>query len=195
MDGMDVFQIAPERVRERVGYLPQDVRLFSGTLKENLLLGLPLLGDSKILAACEATGLAQAVKAHPKGLDLPITEGGKGLSGGQRQLVGITRMLLVQPKTLLMDEPTASMDAQTERRVMSTLFEQMPSDHSIVVVTHKPNLLPKVDRVVVLSGGRIVLDGPRDEVLGAIRQRVDEKLGQGTAAQDEASNDDKEGTS
>jgi len=176
IDGLDMTQVAPELIRERVGYLPQDVRLFSGTLKENLLLGLPLMNDSTVLAACEATGLAQAISSHPKGLDLPILEGGKGLSGGQRQLVGITRMLLAKPSVLLMDEPTASMDSQSELRVMQRLFEQTPKDHSIVVVTHKPGVLPQVDRLVVMDRGRIVMDGPRDAVLQALKERVDKAM-------------------
>jgi ATP-binding cassette subfamily C protein LapB len=176
IDDLDLFHVAPEIIREKIGYLPQDVRLFSGTLRDNLLLGLPLASDSKILEACQSTGLAQAIRSHPKGLDLPISEGGKGLSGGQRQLVGITRMLLAQPKILIMDEPTASMDAQSEARVMRQIFDNMPADHSIIVVTHKPGLLPNVDRVLVMNEGRIVMDGPRDAVLGEIKQRVEKQV-------------------
>ena len=176
IDDLDLFHVAPEIIREKIGYLPQDVRLFSGTLRDNLLLGLPLASDSKILEACQATGLSQAIKSHPKGLDLPISEGGKGLSGGQRQLVGITRMLLGKPKILIMDEPTASMDTQTEVRVMQQLFKNMPADHTIIVVTHKPGLLPNVNRVVVMNEGRIVMDGPREAVLGEIKERVEQQV-------------------
>ena len=176
IDDLDLFHVAPEIIREKIGYLPQDVRLFSGTLRDNLLLGLPLSSDSKILEACQSTGLAQSIRSHPKGLDLPISEGGKGLSGGQRQLVGITRMLLAQPKILIMDEPTASMDAQSEARVMQQIFQNIPADHSIIVVTHKPGLLPNVNRVVVMNEGRIVMDGPRDAVLSDIKERVEKQV-------------------
>ena len=170
IDGMDVTQIAPEFVREHIGYLPQDVRLFNGTLRENLTLGLPTPSDTRLLQACSLTGMDQIIQAHPKGLELPITEGGRGLSGGQRQLVGLTRLLLAQPKVMLLDEPTASMDAALETRVMKHLFEEMDPASVIVVVTHKIGLLTHVNRIVVVDKGRVVLDGPRDEVLLRLRQ-------------------------
>jgi ATP-binding cassette subfamily C protein LapB len=170
LDQVDMVHLAPEFVREHVGYLPQDVRLFNGTLRHNLTLGLPLPSDSQILKAAAMTGLDQVIQNHPKGLELEIAEGGRGLSGGQRQLVGLTRMLLATPKVLLLDEPTASMDAKLENRVMQHLFEQMPQDSAIVVVTHKPSVLNYVSRILVVDKGRVVLDGPRDEVLNRLRQ-------------------------
>lgn len=170
LDQVDMVHLAPEFVREHVGYLPQDVRLFNGTLRHNLTLGLPMPGDSQILKAAALTGLDQVIQNHPLGLELMIAEGGRGLSGGQRQLVGLTRMLLASPKVLLLDEPTASMDAKLENRVMHHLFEQMPQDSAIVVVTHKPSVLSYVSRILVVDKGRVVLDGPRDEVLNRLRQ-------------------------
>ncbi|MEY2620718.1 MAG: Toxin translocation ATP-binding protein [Pseudomonadota bacterium] len=170
LDKIDVTQLAPEFVREHVGYLPQDIRLFQGTLRDNLILGLPLPSDSQILKAAAMTGLDQIIQQHPKGLELEITEGGKGLSGGQRQLVGLTRLLLAQPSMMLLDEPTASMDAQTEVRVMTHLFQEVKPDSTLVIVTHKPNFLPLVQRIIVVDRGRIVIDGPRDEVLNRLRQ-------------------------
>jgi ATP-binding cassette subfamily C protein LapB len=169
LDKIDITHLAPEFVREHIGYLPQDVRLFQGTLRDNLILGLPLPSDSQILKAASMTGLDQIIQQHPKGLGLEITEGGKGLSGGQRQLVGLTRLLLAQPRIMLLDEPTASMDAQTEIRVMTHLFEEIKADSTLVIVTHKPNFLPLVQRVIVVDRGRVVLDGPRDEVLTRLR--------------------------
>lgn len=172
LDDVDVTHLAPEYVRESMGYLPQDVRLFNGTLRDNLTLGLPMPSDTQILRAAAMTGLDSAIQNHPKGLELTIAEGGRGLSGGQRQLVGLTRMLLACPKVLLLDEPTASMDGQLEIKVMRHLFQEMPKDAVIVVVTHKPALLPHVDRVLVMDRGRIVLDGPRDEVLSRLSQNT-----------------------
>ena len=165
LDGVDMDHLAPEFLREHIGYLPQDVRLFNGSLRENLTLGLPTPSDSRILRAASLTGLDQSIQNHPKGLELQITEGGRGLSGGQRQLVGLTRLLLAQPRILLLDEPTASMDGQLEARVMQHLFEEMPKDALLVVVTHKVGILPHVGRIIVVDKGRVVLDGPRDEVL------------------------------
>ena len=170
LDGVDVTQLAPEFVREHIGYLPQDVRLFHGTLRENLTLGLPSPSDSQILKACEATGLDRVIQGHPKGMELEIAEGGRGLSGGQRQLVGLTRLLLMQPRLLLLDEPTASMDGALEAMVMKHLFTGLPPESTVVAVTHKPALLPHVSRLIVLDRGRVVLDGPRDQVLARLQK-------------------------
>lgn len=169
LDDIDVMHLAPEFVREHVGYLPQDVRLFQGTLRDNLTLGLPSPSDSQLLHAAAMTGLDQVIQKHPKGLELEISEGGRGLSGGQRQLVGLTRLLLMQPRLMLLDEPTASMDAQLESQVMKHLFEELPRDAALVVVTHKPGLLVHVNRIVVIDQGRVVIDGPRDQVLARLR--------------------------
>lgn len=170
LDGIDMTQLAPEFVREHIGYLPQDVRLFNGTLRDNLTLGLPAPNDSLVLRAARLTGLDQVIQNHPKGLGLEINEGGRGLSGGQRQLVGLTRLLLAQPRIMLLDEPTASMDTQLEARVMKHLFEDIAANSVLVVVTHKVGLLPHVDRIIVVDKGRIVADGPRDQILARMRQ-------------------------
>ena len=170
LDGVDMTHLAPEFVREHVGYLPQDVRLFNGTLRDNLTLGLPSPSDSQILKACQATGLDRVIQGHPKGLELEITEGGRGLSGGQRQLVGLTRLLLMQPRLMLLDEPTASMDGALETMVVKHLFGGMPPDSTVIAVTHKPALLPHVSRLIVLDRGKVALDGPRDQVLARLQK-------------------------
>ena len=165
LDDMDMSLVASEFVREQIGYLPQEVRLFNGTLRDNLVLGLPALSDSQILKAAALTGLDQAIQNHPSGLEINISEGGKGLSGGQRQLVGLTRLLLARPKVLLLDEPTASMDTRLEEFVMQHLFEQLPDDSVIVLATHKAGVLKHVNRIVVMDSGKVTLDGPKQEVL------------------------------
>jgi ATP-binding cassette subfamily C protein LapB len=169
LDGVDMTHLAPEFVREHIGYLPQDVRLFQGTLRDNLTLGLASPSDSQILRVAAMTGLDQVIQSHPKGMELEISEGGKGLSGGQRQLVGLSRMLLLQPRIMLLDEPTASMDGQTETRIIQHLFKELAPESVLVVVTHKPALLAHVGRVIVVDQGRVVLDGPRDAVLARLR--------------------------
>jgi ATP-binding cassette subfamily C protein LapB len=170
IDDIDLFQIAQEFVREHIAYLPQDVRLFNGTLRENLTLGLPNPSDTVIMGAAKECGLANASARHPKGLELMIHEVGKGLSGGQRQLVGLTRMLIASPHVLLLDEPTASMDPSMEMYVLEHLFEKLPKSSTVVMATHKAASLKHVDRVIVMQQGSIALDGPRDEVLKKLTQ-------------------------
>jgi ATP-binding cassette subfamily C protein LapB len=172
LDDMDMSLVANEFVREHIGYLPQEVRLFNGTLRDNLVLGLPTLSDSQILKAAALTGLDQAIQNHPSGLEINISEGGKGLSGGQRQLVGLTRMLLARPKILLLDEPTASMDTRLEEFVMKHLFEQLPDDSVIVLATHKAGVLKHVNRIVVMDSGKVSLDGPKQEVLDFLAEQA-----------------------
>jgi ATP-binding cassette subfamily C protein LapB len=171
LDGTDMALLAPGFVREHIGYLPQDVRLFKGTLRDNLTMGLPSPSDTQVLAAARRTGLDVAVSQHPRGFGLEIAEGGRGLSGGQRQLVGLTRLLIAEPRILLLDEPTASMDGDMEDRVMAALFGALDPQGVAVVVTHKVRLLQHVSRVIVMEGGRVVLDGPRDAVLQALKNK------------------------
>ncbi len=172
-DGIDIRHISPEFIRKNFGYLPQDVKLFGGTLRENLLMGLPLVSDGELVQVCEATGLNRLIAAHPMGLDLEIAEGGRGLSGGQRQLVGLTRLLLAKPRVLLMDEPTASMDAKSEQKVMAHLFGETKQDQSIIVVTHKVAVLPHVDRIIIIDDSKIAADGPRNKIIAALKTQAD----------------------
>ena len=164
--------IAPEYLREHIGYLPQDVRLFNGTLRENLILGLPSPTDDQILDAASKTGLDKIIQSHPKGLGLQISEGGRGLSGGQRQVVGLTRMILAKPKIIILDEPTASMDNDLESFVMKNLFAQASKDATIIFATHKLPLLGLADKVLLINKGEIMLYGPRNEVIQKISSAV-----------------------
>jgi len=170
LDDLDVSHIAREAMSRQVGYLQQDHRLFQGTLRENLLVGMTDPGDDVLQQALQATGLAQLVANHPRGLELPIYEGGKGLSGGQKQLVAFTRLVLSRPRILLLDEPTASMDEALEQRCLLVLQGEEFAGCTLVVVTHKPALLSLVSRLVVVAGGRVVLDGPKNEVLARLQQ-------------------------
>lgn len=170
LDGLDMQQIARGHLSERIGYCPQDVKLLAGTLRDNLLAGLSGIEDSKILHACQITGLSALIAAHPKGFDLDIAEGGGGVSGGQKQLIALTRLLLASPDVWLLDEPTAAMDEQTEQRGLAALRQAIAPEQTLVLVTHKPVLLGLVDRLVILAPSGIVMDGPRDAVLDKLRQ-------------------------
>ena len=171
LNDIDLEQIAKPKLAESIGYLPQDGRLLGGTLRENLTLGLADPGDDSIIAAAKATGLYEAVIAsHPQGLQMPIHEGGTGLSGGQRQLVNLTRVFLRKPCVWLLDEPTASLDRTVEQQMVRTLGAAMQPQDTLVLVTHKPELLQLVDRVIVVAKHQVVMDGPRDEVLAKLKQ-------------------------
>ena len=165
MDGVDIHQIDPSRFRQAVGYMTQDVRLFSGTLKENLLLGAGDVGDDLMLEIARVAGMDRIAASHPRGFDLQIFEGGGGLSGGQKQAVGLARLMLANPHVFLLDEPTAAMDQQTEREFIERFGAWLGSDRSLVIATHKPSILSLVSRIIVLEQGKVILDGPRDKVL------------------------------
>jgi ATP-binding cassette subfamily C protein LapB len=171
LDNLDLDHIHRQVLSQHIGYLQQDHRLFQGTLRENLLIGLPDPGDDALLAAMRRTGMDHLVASHPKGLGRPIMEGGKGLSGGQKQLVAFTRLILCNPSILLLDEPTATMDEEQERRCLSVLAQEAQAGKTMVIVTHKPSVLPLVTRLIVVAGNSIVLDGPRDVVLQQLQQR------------------------
>jgi ATP-binding cassette subfamily C protein LapB len=172
LDNLDLAHINRQVVSQYVGYLQQDHRLFQGTLRENLLIGLPDPGDDALIAAMKRTGMDRFVASHPKGLGRAITEGGKGLSGGQKQLVAFTRLVLCSPNVMLLDEPTATMDDEQERRCLNVLAQEAQAGKTLVIVTHKQSLLPLVTRIIVIAGNSIVLDGPRDAVLQQLQQRT-----------------------
>jgi ATP-binding cassette subfamily C protein LapB len=170
LDDMELSHISKPVLAEHMGYLQQDGRLFAGSLRDNLVLGLLDPGDSVILEAAKRTGLLQAViTVHPKGLQQEIFEGGSGLSGGQRQLVNLTRVFLRQPAIWLLDEPTASMDRALELQVTQALRQSLQSQDTLVLVTHKGELLELVDRLIVIANHQIVMDGPKEQVLARLQ--------------------------
>ncbi|MDP4300759.1 ATP-binding cassette domain-containing protein [Leptothrix discophora] len=169
LDGMDIAQIHAGWVTANIAYMPQTSWLGSGTLRDNLLLGQPDLGDEAVIEACRKTGLWRLIGQNAKGLDMPISEGGRGLSGGQRQLVALTRHLVADKRIWLLDEPTSGMDEGMEQHCVAVLGEALRSvdgGRTLLLVTHRPALLALVERVVVIdAAGGVVLDGPRDQVL------------------------------
>jgi ATP-binding cassette, subfamily C, bacterial LapB len=170
LDGLDIQQIDRDLLSERVGFCPQQPRLFAGTLRDNLLMGVAAINEDRLLEVCRRTGVADVIARHPKGLDLPIVEGGEGLSGGQKQLVALTRLILSQPNVWLLDEPTASMDEQAEARCLATLRDCIGQDQTAVLVTHKPTVLSMVDRIIVLTDKGIVADGRKAEIAQTLQQ-------------------------
>lgn len=167
VDGIDLRQVDPAEYRSRVGFVSQEPRLFVGTLRDNVMMGRAHLDASRLVEVAKLTGLDRVVAGHPMGWDLPVGEMGQLLSGGQRQLVALARALVTKPQILLMDEPTSSMDAQSEMAFLRQLRDAAGTA-TLVVVTHRPAVLELVQRIVVVDGGRIVMDGPRDQVLAAL---------------------------
>ncbi len=166
LDDVDIAHLSKPILAENMGYVQQDGRLFAGSLRDNLILGQMDPGDDVILEAARKTGLLPAVIAqHPKGLQQDIFEGGTGLSGGQKQLVNITRAFLRKPKIWLLDEPTASMDRALEQQLTQALKNAIGPHDTLVLVTHKGEMLELVDRVMVVANHQIVLDGPKAQVL------------------------------
>jgi ATP-binding cassette subfamily C protein LapB len=162
LDDIDLAHIAKPTLADHMGYVQQDGRLFAGTLRDNLILGQLDPGDESILQAARLTGLMQAViMVHPKGLQQEIFEGGTGLSGGQRQLVNLTRAFLRQPSIWLLDEPTASMDRSLELHITQALKSVLKPQDTLILVTHKAEMLELVDRVIVIANHQVVMDGPK----------------------------------
>jgi len=170
LDDVDLAHLSKPLLADHLGYLPQDGRLISGTLRDNLLLGLVDPGDEALLDAAKVTGLyASVIASHPNGLQQEIAEGGTGLSGGQRQLVNLTRVFLKKPRIWLLDEPSASLDRALEMQLVGALQQALQPEDTLILVTHKPDMLPLVDRLIVIANQQILLDGPRDAVLARLQ--------------------------
>jgi ATP-binding cassette subfamily C protein LapB len=164
LDGTEMNQIEPRDLRRLIGYLGQDVRLFSGTLRDNLNLTMLERDDERLFRALDFAGLGPFVKGHHKGLDLEIKDAGAGLSIGQRQSIGWARLWLQDPAICLLDEPTAALDQQLEKTLVSRL-EKWLAGRTAVIATHRAPILALTERTMVLQGGRMTVDGPRDKVM------------------------------
>ena len=171
VDGVDIRQLDPLQLRRHIGYVPQDVSLFAGTLRDNIVAGggNDRVDDEALLRAIEIAGLDSLVNSHPRGVDLEVGERGQALSGGQKQAVAIARAVVQDPPILLLDEPTSSMDNASEEAFKANLTNVAPGK-TILVVTHRTSLLSLVDRIIVMDAGKVVADGPRDTVVEALRK-------------------------
>ncbi len=169
IDQIDGRQIDPAELRRSIGFVPQDITLFYGTLRDNLTMSLPAADDAAVLRAAEMGGLLEFVNSHPQGFDMMIGERGESLSGGQRQRVALGRALIGEPSILLLDEPTGALDHTSEEEMKARLREYAVG-RTMLVVTHRTSLLDLVERLIVIDNGRIVADGPKDTVVQALRQ-------------------------
>jgi ATP-binding cassette, subfamily C, bacterial LapB len=173
-DGIDIQQLDPLNLRKHIGYVSQDITLFSGTLKENVVYKHPQATNEQIIKVAKLSGIEDFINRHPKGFDMQVGERGDGLSGGQRQAISVARALVVPSPILLLDEPTNMMDNTTENRLIRNLKEYI-EDKTTVVVTHKMSLLTLVDRVIVMDEGRVILDGEKNAVIKQLNGGKDGK--------------------
>lgn len=164
VDSVDVQQIEPAELRSRLGYVGQDAQLFQGTLRENLVLSDSWISDARVIDVLQQLDMYKMLASHPRGLDMLLTEAGGGLSGGQRQLLAMARMMLRDPALVFLDEPTSMMDQTTEAKVIEVLGRWLQG-RTLVLSTHRLQLLVWTERLALLENGQIVLSGPRDDVL------------------------------
>lgn len=169
IDGVDSRQIDPAELRRSIGYVPQDLTLFYGSLRDNIVLASPHVDDAALLAAAHISGIDEFVDTHPRGFDMLVGERGESLSGGQRQGVAIARAVVNDPSILLLDEPTGAMDFTSEENIKARL-RAFAVKKTMLVITHRTSLFELVDRIIVLDNGRVVADGAKEQVIEALRQ-------------------------
>jgi len=170
IDGIDISQIDPSDLRRNISYVPQDVTLFRGTVKENIVIQAPYANDAAVIKAAYISQTEDFVNLHPKGFDMEVGERGDGLSGGQRQSIAVARAFLVDNPLIIMDEPSNSMDNTTELKLLNSLKVAL-ADKTTILVTHKSTLLALVDRLLVIDQGRVVMDGAKEEVLARLNPK------------------------
>ena len=169
VDGIDVRQLDVSDLRYNIGYVPQDIQLFSGTLRDNLVSGARYVEDELVLQASELAGVHEFARLHPKGYELQVGERGQNLSGGQRQNIALARALLLDPPILLLDEPTSAMDNSGEERLKQRLSAVIGTK-TLLLVTHRASMLSLVDRLIIVDRGQIIADGPKGSVMEALKK-------------------------
>jgi ATP-binding cassette subfamily C protein LapB len=170
IDGIEIRQIDPADLRRNMGYLPQNLVLFAGSVRDNLGLGAPLADDAAMLRAAALAGLEEHVRRDPRGFEMPVGERGEALSGGQRQAVALARALVLDPPILLLDEPTHAADHSSEERFKARLANEL-AGRTLLLITHRESMLTAVNSLIVFDRGRIVAQGPKDAVVKALAER------------------------
>ncbi|MBU2328661.1 MAG: ATP-binding cassette domain-containing protein, partial [Alphaproteobacteria bacterium] len=171
IDGVDIRQYHMSEVRSAVAVAGQSSDLFSGTVKENLLIGRADATDEELLEVARMTGVEEFVSRHPRGFDMPVGERGSNLSSGQKQAMTIARLLLTKPKIVFLDEPSGAMDLASERHLINRLSSAFDKDTTLLIATHRFTMLDLVDRLIVIDKGRIVADGPKKQVIEAMQKK------------------------
>lgn len=169
VDGIDSRQYDPADLRTGIGFVMQDTDLFFGRLRDNITLGKPAATDEEVVNAARLAGVEQFIAGHPLGYEMPISEGGRSLSGGQKQAIGLARAMIRNPKIIFMDEPTAHFDVRSEAEFLERLKSIAKTEMTIIVSTHRPSLLSLVNRILVFERGKLVADGPREAILATLQ--------------------------
>jgi ATP-binding cassette subfamily C protein LapB len=169
IDNVDARQYDPADLRAGIGFVLQDTDLFFGKLRDNIALGKLDASDEEVLEAARLAGVETFAAGHPLGYEMPIAEGGRSLSGGQKQAIGLARVLIRRPKILFLDEPTAHFDVRSEAEFLERLKALADGKMTIIVSTHRLSLLSMVDRLLLFEKGRLVADGPRDAVISILQ--------------------------
>lgn len=167
IDGTDVRQLDPAELRRHIGAALQESVLFSGSVRENIALADGGINDPELIRVAQVSGTHEFMGRIANGYDLRLTDRGEGLSGGQRQSIAVARALAGRPPMLVFDEPTSAMDSQTEDALIQRLQAEA-DERTLIVITHRPSLLKLVKRIMIVEGGRVVADGPRDEIIKRI---------------------------
>ncbi|MBK4733834.1 type I secretion system permease/ATPase [Noviherbaspirillum pedocola] len=167
VDGTDLRQLDPAALRRGIGHVPQDITLFYGSVRDNIVLGAPYADDAAVLRAAAIGGVTDFTSRSAQGFDLQVGERGERISGGQRQAIAIARAELMAPPVLLLDEPSSAMDSRTEEQFKARLAAQLDG-RTLILISHRASLLSLVNRVIVIEQGRVVADGPKEAVLAAL---------------------------
>ena len=168
IDHTEINQLDPTELRKQIGYVPQEIELFYGSIRDNIVLGSPFIADDAIVKAANISMVSDFLDQHPDGFDRNIGERGQCISGGQRQCIAIARALLLDPNIIIMDEPTNAMDDKTELIIKNHLNSYL-QDKTLILVTHRASLLSLVSRIIVMDCGRIVADGTKEQILTMLK--------------------------
>jgi ATP-binding cassette subfamily C protein LapB len=168
IDGTDIRQLTPHSLRSKVGALFQDNVLLTGTIRENIMLGRSDVDEEEMLRASRISGAHDFISLFPSGYDLKLADRGDGLSGGQRQSIAMARALAGKPPILVFDEPTSSVDGDTEARLLQNLRREFEG-RTLILITHRPSMLALVNRVILLARGRVAMDGTPEQITGRIK--------------------------
>ena len=167
IDGIDVQQIDPVEIRSNISYMAQEIVLFAGTARSNIMIKNHKASDEDLLNAATISCATEFINKHPKGFELPIVEKGENLSGGQAQAISLARTVLDDSALFILDEPTKSFDSGTTNRVLKNLKEFL-KEKTLILITHTPSNLSLVDRIIVMDSGKIIMDGPKEEILSKL---------------------------